>query len=213
MKRQFFFDLDGTLIDSRFRLFDLFNEITKQDLLEFDDYWELKRAMYGHEWILKRYFQYSDNQLNEFNEHWLSLIEQEDYLDKDRLFPFTKSVLEATIGSKYIVTARQSKANVRKQLAKLGILEYFDDIFVTEQKNTKTDLLNNSGLAFSGDDIFIGDTGHDIQTGKNLGMISVGVLSGFRNKSMLIPYHPDFLLSSIEELHAKVIAKHNFKYS
>ncbi len=81
-----FIDLDGTLVDGRFRLFRLFSDITLQNILEFDDYWELKKAMYSHEWILANYFSYTESQIDNFKFVWLEKIETDQYLAYDKLF-------------------------------------------------------------------------------------------------------------------------------
>jgi len=50
--RQVFFDLDGTLPDSRERLYRLFCELVPESRLSFDKYWALKRRKQDHKTIL-----------------------------------------------------------------------------------------------------------------------------------------------------------------
>ena len=38
-----FFDLDGTLINSKMRLYSLFQELVSASNLSFDEYWNLKK--------------------------------------------------------------------------------------------------------------------------------------------------------------------------
>lgn len=48
---------------------------------------------------------------------------------------------------------------------------------------------------------FVGDTKVDINTAKNAGMISIGVLWGFRDEKELKDYGADYIVSSPEELY------------
>ena len=41
--RNIFFDLDGTLLDVRARLYNLFIELAPETLCSLDEYWEIKR--------------------------------------------------------------------------------------------------------------------------------------------------------------------------
>ena len=55
-----FFDLDGTLIDSRLRLYKLFQDLVSSSNLTFSDYWNLKRNKISHKKILTTKFAYSE---------------------------------------------------------------------------------------------------------------------------------------------------------
>ena len=198
-----FFDLDGTLIDSRNRLFSLFCDLTKQKVLEFEDYWELKRSMYDHEFILKTYCNYSDEQVASFNKSWLNKIESKKYLSMDVLFSFTIEVLQELTSNKiklHLVTARQSTENTRSELSELGINQYFSNIFITNAQMTKSKIIRNFDIPITRNDLFVGDTGIDMQAGKELGLKTVAVLSGFRNRSILQKYNPEFIFDDIRSL-------------
>lgn len=54
--------------------------------------------------------------------------------------------------------------------------------------------------------IFVGDTAVDIETGKNGGMFTAGVLWGFRDKKELTAAHADFIISHPMELVAHVVS-------
>ena len=198
-----FFDLDGTIIDSRNRLFSLFCDLTKQNILDIDDYWELKRSMYDHEFILKTYCNYSDEQVTSFNISWINKIETRKYLSKDILFPFTIEVLQELTSNKtkiYLVTARQSTENTRSELSELGIDQFFSNIFITNAQMNKSIIIRNFNIPITRKDLFVGDTGIDMQAGKELGITTVAVLSGFRNRSMLKKYNPEFIIDDIRSL-------------
>lgn len=197
-----FFDLDGTLLDSRQRLFTLFCDLTQQTTIDFVTYWELKRSKIGHAEILERYLSYLKAQIIEFESQWFHLIEDTKYLDLDTPFSFTQPVLEQLKGKHqlYVVTARQNKIGAIEQLEKANIKSYFDAIFVTERLKTKSELIVEAFGTLSPMDFVVGDTGMDIQTAKEVGCRSLAVLSGFRNKDVISSYQPDYIGDNIKTI-------------
>lgn len=195
-----FIDLDGTLIDSKLRLYELFQHLVQRSNLTFDGYWELKKNEICHQEILENHFNYSKGKIKNFQKNWLQKIEEPEWLSLDTLFdevvPFLDNLKETN--DLYIVTARQFKENVITQLNTLECSEFFIDVFVTRQKETKTNLIKKAILV-NEEDWFIGDTGKDIETGKELGINTAAVLSGFRNREVLSSYEPDILINSIIE--------------
>src|SRR2546421_346944 len=55
-------------------------------------------------------------------------------------------------------------------------------------------------VATGADDWYVGDTGIDIRTGKQLGVRTVAVLSGFRSEEALVAYEPDYVINDVREL-------------
>ncbi|RZG76959.1 HAD family hydrolase [Acinetobacter sp. WCHAc060025] len=196
------FDLDGTLICSKKRLYKLFCDLVKSKELGFDEYWNLKFMGNTNQDILKNRFNYSLVEITEFIDHWMINIESDTYLKMDSLIPGVADFLDKISQNNelYICTARQSISQVTEQLADLGILVFFRNVYVTEQKRTKIQLLIDSGLDLSENDLFIGDTGHDILTGKEFGMTTIAVLSGFMSEAKLELYTPDYIVNDITVL-------------
>ncbi len=193
------FDLDGTLICSKKRLYELFCDLTKSRELSFSGYWEFKFRGYSNQDILKNEFDYPEEKINRFITLWMDKIEDSYYLEMDTVIEGLLEFLEKiSINNQlYICTARQSVVQVKAQLKSLTILEFFEEIFVTEQRFTKTELLLNSGIAFSKNDWFVGDTGHDIKTGQQLGMKTCAVLSGFMSETALLAYGPNKIFKNL----------------
>jgi len=193
-----FFDLDGTLVDAKDRLYSLFIDISKLNIT-FAEYWEKKQNMISNEDILRANL-FAPEEVDHFSNRWMENIESDDYLEKDKKFEFTDDVLK---GFKkrgahlFVITARQSKEQAVKQLKNLFLDEYFTEILVTEHKTDKTELIKNFKIDISSSDYLIGDTGLDIKTGKDLGIKTVAVLSGFRNKERLLAYKPDYIYQNI----------------
>ena len=196
------FDLDGTLICSKRRLYELFCDLSERNDLTFSKYWDLKFAGRSNQDILKDNFGCVELVVEEFVNNWMKMIENDHYLQMDTLIDGVASFLEnvSRAHSLYICTARQSASQVTKQLARLSILNFFESVLVTEQKYTKTELLKGSGISFSKDDWMIGDTGHDILTGKEIGVKTCAVSSGFMSKEKLLSYAPDLISDSVSSI-------------
>jgi len=129
----------------------------------------------------------------------MELIETDEYLRLDRVIDGVPGFLKALKRkhSLYLCTARQSKAKACQQLFFLGISDCFDQLFITEQYVSKEQLIRESEVTFSSEDWLIGDTGHDILTGKALGLRTCAVLSGFMQEKALVKYAPDVILSDV----------------
>ena len=89
--------------------------------------------------------------------------------------------------------------SLQNQLKALGWESVFADVLVTRQLKSKVELIKEH-VVVSRNDVFVGDTGEDILTGKELRILAVGVSSGFLSAPVLQSYRPDLLLSSVVEL-------------
>ena len=195
-----FFDLDGTLIDSRERLHALFQHLVPASDLTFEAYWNYKRNKIDHKKILETKYFYSEQDIVNFQKNWMDKIELSEWLSFDKPF---KGITAYLVELKrqhdlYLVTARQFEKNVLTQLVNFGWINIFTKVLVTAQKTEKIDLINNV-LATNSSDWFVGDTGKDIETGKSLGMQTAAVLSGFLNREKIMEYNPDLIINSVTD--------------
>lgn len=193
-----FFDLDGTLINSKNRLYVLFQTLVPQSTFSYDDYWALKHQKINHQQILLTYFPQVDFDM--FNQKWLAQIETKEMLDLDFLYKDAISVL-TNLKQKhelFVLTARQNKDNLLYELKKLGIFDYFNDVFLTEHKKNKDELIAHLNL--SPDDILIGDTGYDIDIAKSCNIKSIAITHGFLPVNILKEYKPDVLIDNLGEI-------------
>lgn len=190
------FDLDGTLICSKKRLYELFVDLLNSDHIDYITYWNFKFSGANNQDILRNQFGYSKFQVDIFLTDWMKKIESDYYLDMDMIIPGAIKALEkySKNNELYVCTARQSVTQVHKQLKMLGIFGFFQGIFVTEQKASKEKILKESGILFSRNDWLIGDTGHDINAGKKIGIQTCAVLSGFMPATSLSAYSPDLMI-------------------
>lgn len=194
-----FFDLDGTLIDSKLRLYKLFQFLVANSNLTYDEYWKLKQQKISNQVILATRFGYSESMFQTFIDKWMQLIEHQDFLKFDKVIDGVENVLHILQqrADLYVCTARQHQQPALKQLEVFGLKKYFRQVFVTEQKYSKNELITNNVPSLGSSDWFVGDTGHDIQVGKKLNINTCAVMSGFLSHEVLTEYHPDVLLESV----------------
>lgn len=196
-----FFDFDGTLIDSRQRLYQLFQHLIPQSQMTFEDYWSLKRNKINHETILKEYFDFKKTDFDSFEKNWMELIEDEEWIRLDQPFEgvtnFLTNLKEHNF-SLFLITARQHRIIAIRQLESLNWKDIFDQVLITEQKTEKINLIKPL-IAADIQGWMIGDTGNDIVTGKLLGQRTVAVLTGFQNKEILTAYHPDLIIQKVTD--------------
>lgn len=192
------FDLDGTLIDSKPRLYALFQQLVPTSELTFEQYWDFKHDRLSNQTILSREFGYEDKEITAFVSDWMDLIESPAFLELDGNLPGMHEAL-ATLKLKaklHVCTARQLREPVIVQLTQLGLLQYFDEVMVTEQRNTKESLITQQVGDLTPADWMIGDTGKDVQVGDALGIQTCAVLTGFMTRESLAGYNPSRILDS-----------------
>jgi len=198
------FDLDGTLIDSRQRLYNLFQHLVPTSTLTYQEYWAFKHEKVSNEAILIKEFSFDAAAIERFVVDWMGSIEAPEFLALDQNFPGMHANLAALRkrANLYVCTARQSRIPVIDQLERLSLLHYFDKIMVTEQSRGKEELVRTVP-SLASQDWIIGDTGKDILVGQMLGIKTCAVLSGFLNENSLRGYKPDLILADATEFNLK----------
>jgi phosphoglycolate phosphatase len=196
------FDLDGTLLNSKRRLYLLFTNLISESNLSFDEYWGFKSLGISNKELIELKINNGKKlSYTSFNKDWMRLIESPEYLEYDQPFEGSNEVLERLKlkGLEMILcTARQNVKGVEEQLLKFKWSKYFEKVYVTEQKTTKVSLLNREKdlkKAF-----FVGDTSQDIQLAKKYAGYSIAVSSGFRSREYLNRFTPDYIIKDISRL-------------
>ena len=163
-------DLDGTILDSRWRhicvLADCINQIngTVYAPENFDDFVSYKSE--GNTGL----FYLKDKKIpNEtaIISLWMKRIEYKKYLRSDKLYPNVLSDLKKMSDryNLFLLTARSNPSNARWQLSELGIGEFFREMMVVENTGdvglNKYQAIRSIPLAF-----VIGDTEADLALAK-----------------------------------------------
>ena len=178
------FDLDGTLLDSRKRHEIVMADILKKYEINLDASTLVAFKSEGKnniDWLL---FNGVDlDKAHEINTEWISLIEKEEYLKNDVLYPDVLEVLKklSKENDLYLVTARNNKEGCLKQIKNLGIEQYFTEIEIVnsckETSQLKAVVLQKHQI-----DCFIGDTESDYKATEIADCDFKAVDYGFRSK-------------------------------
>lgn len=196
-RKRIYIDLDGTLTDPSERTYRLFKELNPQTNLSADEYKALKRSGVSNEELLNS----DETQTASFREKWLEKIEEKDRIETDTAFEgadvFLKRISETC--DVYLVTCRRKKDLVLYQIEKFGWNAFFTDILTTEGKMPKEELIRRSVFP-AAQDVLIGDTAEDIECAKKLGIRSVCVCWGARDKKLLLNCRPDFIAESFDDV-------------
>jgi phosphoglycolate phosphatase len=198
-----FLDLDGTILNPKFRLYRLYyNLLTTSgySTMDITAYWRAKRARTPEYDIAlntttKEFAYY-------YEERRLDFIEHMDYLSLDRHIPgaVEKLTVLAEEHDLYLLTMRHDNENLYKQLSLFNLKNHFKDIYVCADKLRILGHKVDEGSINVEDSVIVGDTELDIVTGQNLGIKTVAVCSGMRNKKYLKKFRPDIIIESIKDL-------------
>ena len=196
-----FFDLDGTLINSQHRLYNLFIELCPKCRLTYDEYWRIKREGITQQELLCQYYNYNRADCSRFKNLWLAKIEEPFRLAQDFLVDGIKDALCAAKSkhSLYVITNRQSKKLAVDEVRDLGIIDYFENILVTEQKTSKVDLMKKA-VSISPTDVLVGDAVEDISYARRLGIVSCVVSWGISSLDQLTSHSPQTIVGNPQEL-------------
>lgn len=198
------FDLDGTLIDSSERMYQLFQMLVPQSSFTKNEYLEFKRDKMNHKMILEKYF--SGVSFERFSVKWKQEIEKEKYILLDRNYTDTIKVLNELSKkfSLFLLTARQSEKELIKELQRLKLGTFFTKIFISEGKYTKKELLYDYENYCSGFlnnvKYYVTDMGEDILIGNELGLTTIAITHGFMSEVRLKEYQPKYIINTLAEL-------------
>ncbi len=139
-----------------------------------------------------------------FVSQWMNNIENVKYLDLDNLKPQVIETLEAWKEiSQFIVlvTMRQNRDHLLQQLRKLKVLPYFHQVIdcPPQRHHSKYEALKDISFHKA---IFVGDTEEDTKTAKMLGIPSIGITNGIRDREFLDAdyYYPELKDIDFDEI-------------
>lgn len=114
---------------------------------------------------------------------WIELIETEDLLASDGLYPDTLPALDSMADANqfFLVTARHDESAARRQIARLGLSPRLENCIVVDAAGagpTKAQAARGFSL-----DAVVGDTEADLQWADDLGVAFFASSFGFRSTS------------------------------
>lgn len=176
-------DLDGTLLDSRRRHRVVMDYVLSEKNIFLDTSDLLSYKADGKNnlsWL--RHKGVDEEVASEINNRWIDLIEQDDFLDEDVLYPDTIRILNSLSKDNMLIllTARNNREGVMKQVERLGIKQYFDEICVVETSK-QTPLLKSKILSDKNINEFHGDTESDMEAALHAGCQFYATTRGFRS--------------------------------
>lgn len=179
------FDLDGTLLDSRERHRTVLQSVL--NILEIKTDLSDMLAVKSEGKSNKEYLKmkgFDEQQIHLICSHWQKVIEDENFLQEDCLYPDSLSFLESLKNADIrtvLITARNNRSGLFKQIENLGLSAVLDKTYVVASgKNTvqeKAKALQDSQAV-----LFIGDTEADWEAAQKSGIAFSAMHRGFRNK-------------------------------
>lgn len=196
-KKTIAFDLDGTLIDVSQRDYNIYSDLViglNGQPISFDIYWQLRRKRTDIHKILYYSGISTDNAVSFFIQEREHMMENPKYLRLDTKFPKVDNTL-LNLSCKYdicILTRRNNQTSTKEQLQTLGLSDYPCFITNSDKEQEMHRITNIYAM--------VGDTESDIIPANRIGIISVAVLSGIRDLSLLETMSPTYILNSVADL-------------
>ncbi len=189
------FDFNGTILDDVRVSVDCLNKTIEKYLLrDFINATEYKRIF---TFPVKKYYEavgFDFNQLDwyEVGQFWMN-----EYLNNYNKCKLNDGIIDLLIknkasGIKNVVLSASRVDILNKQLSDLGIIEYFDEILGIDNIYATSKL--PIGLNFIADKdreecVLIGDTLHDLEVAKSMGVRCILVSCGHQDKDILLANH------------------------
>jgi phosphoglycolate phosphatase len=204
-----FLDLDGVILDVSERQYQVHRSLLRdlglggEPAIDRSAFWEMKRDRRPARELLEASgFEAADEAA--YRRGWLERVESSDFLGLDTPIDGAVEALESLRrrGPLVLVTLRQRPDHLALELERLGLRPFFDEVLTASPRGeegwrVKADLLSAGG-ARPGLTI-VGDTEVDIRAGKALGLRTVAVTSGIRNRALLEAEGPDQVLESLRD--------------
>ncbi len=213
------YDLDGTLIDSRWDIANAvnwtlkemgFRELSLERISSFvgSGVHHLMRSVLN-ESLGEREVSEKDARANKFLERSIKLYRSryaEHLLDETKLYPSVRVVLEHFKDRCQAVITNKPETFSHEILRGLGIDSYFFRVIGGDQAFAKKpspesvlDIVKSAQVS-SDETVLIGDSTIDIETGRNAGIKTIAVTYGFSGRRQVESSRPDFILSDLSEL-------------
>jgi len=200
-----YLDLDGTLVDVRRRHYlayaDTLLELGVTPLADRRDWTRRRRGVRTFD--LLNGCQQSQRQ--RFVETWLKRIESPEYLRLDTLIPGATAAL-GCLAEPYelvLITLRRDGDSLKEQLVRLELTPLLSRVYWRMDcagPGSKAKLIRRVSPGAAAPSLVVGDSEADIEAARELGIQSVCVTTGVRNRSYLEAAGAHHVIRSISRL-------------
>jgi len=128
------------------------------------------------------------------------------FLDRSRLYPGAAEVLVYFRSRHQAIITNKPNPFSREILTGLGVAEYFVELIAGDSPHPKkpNPAAVHAVMACCGvtpaDTVFVGDSAIDVETGRNAGVLTVGVTHGFGDAQELAAASPEAIVQNFQEL-------------
>jgi phosphoglycolate phosphatase len=212
-KPTIFFDFDGPIVDNRYKYHalhcDVLAELGCAAHWDLEAYWEAKRSRTSEWEILRSIGAFELAQ--EYEKRRLARIEDPRYVGLDRPWPGITQHLTSLARDfdLCLLSLRKRQSELSNQLRSLGLGHIFSQVLCENANDgsveVKVRLARELTSGREDQCCFVGDTELDVQAGKALGIVTIGVSSGIRSLADLKAAQPDLLIKSTLELSPVIV--------
>lgn len=202
-----FFDLDGTLIDSKDDIVAAVNHIIGEAGAPQKTYEEIFSYIgTGVEDLIARSI--GENDIEIINKYVRSFDDyfKEHHTDKSKLYPNVEETLEVFSNKKLVIVTNRKKGMAERTLEKFGIAGYFrgivggDDISCIKPMACPVKKGLRMYVDVNEQALMVGDMDVDVLAGKAAGIMTCAVTYGFGKKEDILKAGPDITINDIKEL-------------
>ena len=206
--RLIIFDLDGTLVDSRFDLADAVNHALENMGKPRLSYEELPPLLgSGLSYLLEKATRETDPSVLRRVRHLFDEYYSRHYADKTRCYPGVRDTLAALPHLRKAVYSNKAQDFTAAIIRELGLAPYFDKVMGAQPDKYPLKpspagiriILEELGIPPESA-LIVGDSTHDIEAGKAAGLRTCAVTYGYRPAEVLKEAGPDFMIGAFSEL-------------
>lgn len=201
-----FFDLDGTLVDSKEGIVQAVNYALKQVGLKEKPVEEIAAFIgTGEEDLIRKSLGLAHQDLFEKARNLFGDYRR-SFTDNVSLYPGVKEMLEYFKNKKKIIVTNRKHEFALLTLKALGIDKYFQDIIGGDDANClkpsscPLDKIIHRLKMTKKQAIMVGDMDIDVLTGKNAGILTCAVTYGIGKKEDILASSPDYVIDDIARL-------------
>jgi phosphoglycolate phosphatase-like HAD superfamily hydrolase len=205
-----FLDFDGVLVDNALRLYTLYSDLMSEfdrQPLPMESYWILKRERISEQDILKK-SGLEDAALTElYFKKRAELIESRHYLQLNTVvngcFEFLEFLRKQ--GETILITTRHNRENLFWEIDEKKLSPYFPKVLCGSDTSIppaeiKIKMVEKEGFPNGSKGMIIGDTEAEILCGQKVGLFTVALTTGIRNRNYLMHMKPDMICDTVYQI-------------